>query len=368
MGSHYLTARCIKSYSTLSGCTRTSFSHPHGDLWLWACRPMRGLLHCHPWRCNQRRGCGGLRQPHALQWICQGNLHIPETSRGEPFLSNLETGPAHDYPLLQFLKLSLVLSLSPDWAERQAELPTGAGSDWQHAGHSCGLAGAGQPEVPPAAGDHVHDCGTAWPLPAGLHLLPVSFFFFLFFLCQTAFTGLMSTDSNLFVPTGKPGAQEAIAAGWRHSHVSRLQIRGDVPTRDLRLCLRDGRGLQHGSDQGHGDEVLAGAQVSTGSPTAATVFTQGLKDFWGEQVAATISAGWFLHWFSCVVFNAAYWNSAGDGWATHTGKVSPGAHHDRLRDGSLPSIHGGVRCFGPDSKNSRRWWMGKCPLHSILCY
>lgn len=45
----------------------------------------------------------------------------------------------------------------------------------------------------------------------------------------------------------------------------------------------------------------------------------------------------------------------GDGRAAHTGKILSGAHHDRLRDGSLPSVNGGVCSFGPDAQDPERW-------------
>lgn len=144
----------------------------------------------------------------------------------------------------------------------------------------------------------------------------------------------------MWCPTGPPSPQEAASAGRSDRHVPRFQIRGDVSPRDLRLCLRDGQGLHHRPDQRHGDDHPAGAQVPTGPPSAPAVPPEGLKDLWGNGILAQQKLN-SVSYSNLSVTNLSWCLPSGNSWAAHPGKIPPGAHHGRLRDGSLPTFHDG---------------------------
>lgn len=170
-----------------------------------------------------------------------------------------------------FFSLSL---RHPGWAECPSQLSSRPGSDRQHAGHTYRLASPSEPEVPPAAGDHVHDCGNHWPLSSGkssecclLHETP----------------NKKNSGDNLSVCLflkGQPSPQEAAAACRGDRHVPRFKVRGDVSARDHGLCLGDGSGLHYCPNPRDGNDNPACAKISTWSPSPAAVPQKGLKDSW----------------------------------------------------------------------------------------
>lgn len=164
--------------------------------------------------------------------------------------------------------------------------------------------------------------------------------------------------------TGPSSPQEAAAAGWRDRHVPGLQIRGDVPSGDLRLCLRDGQGLHHCSDQRHGNDYSASAEVSAGPPPPAAVPQKGLQDLWG--VARCRCGKLFSSTTACAEVKVGFYFSSGNCWTTHPGQIPAGALHGWLRHGSFPALIGGECSSGADSQGPGCRGMGEWHLKGLL--